>query len=276
MHPFLQKMLTTENRAVAYLLMGSGSDKEAREFSHSLICEQRSGCGECPPCQKFLHGTYPDFLRIESDKGTIRIDAIREMIGRIQFKPMIGRVSVVVIDQADRMTEEAANALLKTLEEPPSHAIFILTTSISEKLPATLKSRCQKIFLIPDKAFNAEAWNELLPLWREKILPIFSRPTPFSVVSSLVEEIPQEKEELLAWLDLMKVWWRDLAVFASTRAEKDLLFASPQEITPLLVHRMPERIFEEMDQILETERAIEGNVLKPLALERLLTQLVRP
>ncbi len=265
MHPLLQKILHAEKKGTATLLIGREMNEEARELCHALICP-KSRC----------EATHPDFLVVQPEKGAIRIDKIRDLIGRIQFKPIANPLFPVLIEEAERMTEEAANAFLKTLEEPPSHTLFFLTTPIPERLPATLRSRCQKIFLSTPQGEERERWKETLPLWREKFLPLFSGSTDFSTLSSLVEELSLEKEELESWLNFMKVWWRDLAVCTATPEASPLLLAAPQELIPLLQKRTLGRIFREIDCLIETERAIEANVSRPLALERLLMHLTTP
>jgi DNA polymerase-3 subunit delta' len=103
-------------------------------------------CGKCAACTRIARGVHPDVLLIEpGDSGSIRIDPIRDAIDRSTYRPFEGRRRVVIIDEADALVPQAQNALLKTLEEPPSASIFILVTSRPDALLPTVLSRCPRL-----------------------------------------------------------------------------------------------------------------------------------
>jgi DNA polymerase-3 subunit delta' len=103
-------------------------------------------CGECQACVKIARGVHPDVLVVEpGENGTIKIDQIREVVDRSAFRPFEGRRRVVIVDDADAMVAPAQNALLKTLEEPPSSSIFVLVTSRPDVLLPTVRSRCIRL-----------------------------------------------------------------------------------------------------------------------------------
>ncbi|MFP4472877.1 MAG: DNA polymerase III subunit delta' [Candidatus Omnitrophota bacterium] len=140
--------------AHAYLFHGpSGSGKwtTAVNVARALNCDVNSSgtdhaCGECPSCQKIASGNHPDVVLV--DEGTdekIRIERVRELISRGHLRPYEGRYKVVLIRHADMMTVEAANALLKTLEEPSGQSLMILLTSSPQRLLSTIRSRCHGI-----------------------------------------------------------------------------------------------------------------------------------
>ncbi len=107
-------------------------------------------CGSCSACSRIARNVHPDVMLIEpGDTGTIKIDVVREAIDRSGYRPFEGRRRVVVIDDADALVVGAQNALLKTLEEPPSASMFVLVSSRSDALLATVRSRCPRLRFRP-------------------------------------------------------------------------------------------------------------------------------
>ncbi|HHW47797.1 MAG TPA: DNA polymerase III subunit delta' [Clostridiaceae bacterium] len=123
---------------------GIGKKTMARIFAGLLLCEEGSGgrrCGKCMPCRLFDSGSNPDFREINPADASIKIDDIRDMQSDIIIRPLYSDRKVYLIVDADRMTEQAQNCLLKTLEEPPSYAVIILTSSNNDALLETILSR---------------------------------------------------------------------------------------------------------------------------------------
>ena len=103
-------------------------------------------CGTCASCTRIARLVHADVLLIEpGDTGVIKVDQVREVIERAGYRPFEGRRRVVIVDEADAMLSEAQNALLKTLEEPPSASMFVLVTSRPDELLPTVRSRCQRL-----------------------------------------------------------------------------------------------------------------------------------
>lgn len=135
--------------AHAYLFCGprgTGKTTMARLLAKSLNCESPSGaepCNKCQSCQAINSGSAMDIMELDaaSNRG---INEIRELRDGVQFAPSALKYRVFIIDEAHMLTKEAFNALLKTLEEPPAHAIFILATTEAHKIPTTVASRCQR------------------------------------------------------------------------------------------------------------------------------------
>ena len=115
----------------------------ARALNCSALTPKGNPCNECANCVSVINGTFMDLLEVDaaSNRG---IDQIRELKEKLEFSPVEGRHKVYIIDEVHMLTTEAFNALLKTLEEPPSHVVFILATTDVHKLPATILSRCQR------------------------------------------------------------------------------------------------------------------------------------
>jgi DNA polymerase-3 subunit delta' len=127
--------------------------KGGNEGGYALAKEGNGGvidsCDECSSCKKIDAGVHPDFLLISPEGGQIRIEEIRAIDDILSFKPFEGRNKVVIVDEADTMNPFAANAFLKTLEEPPKDSLIILISSNPERLPDTIRSRCSRVNFTP-------------------------------------------------------------------------------------------------------------------------------
>jgi len=107
---------------------------------------ERDACGKCASCRRIERGVHPDVIVIEpGDTGSIKIEAIRDVVDRAGYRPFEGRRRVVIIDEADALVPPAQNALLKTLEEMPSASVFVLVSSIPDALLPTVRSRCPRL-----------------------------------------------------------------------------------------------------------------------------------
>ncbi len=146
----LKNAVKSDQLSHAYLFVGSrgtGKTSTARILAKAVNClkpkKDGNPCNKCEVCQAITNGNYMDLIEIDaaSNRG---IDQIRELKERIEFAPSKGRFKVYIIDEVHMMTKEAFNALLKTLEEPPAHIMFILATTDVHKLPPTILSRCQR------------------------------------------------------------------------------------------------------------------------------------
>ena len=137
---------------------GIGKSLLQKEFAHMILCSsnQEKPCATCKSLSRISRGSHPDFLQIEPEDGkTIKIEQIRYLQEKNCRKTSNFRKKVYIIRNSDKMTREAANGLLKTLEEPPNYAVLILLTENESKLLATIKSRCTKI------AFQALSEEEI-------------------------------------------------------------------------------------------------------------------
>ena len=130
----------------SYLMIGIpgiGKKMIAKEYAKAILClDENKSCNTCKSCIEFDSNNNPDFLYIEPNGNSIKIDQIRKLQKEIQEKPIISNKKVYIIDNADLMTKEAQNCLLKTLEEPPEFAVIILIDSNENSFLETIKSRC--------------------------------------------------------------------------------------------------------------------------------------
>lgn len=139
----------------AYLFIGKtgiGKTTMALEFAKALLCRgQDKPCGGCIPCEKIEHRNHPDVLITGLDKGenTIKISQVRRLIATLPVKPYESDLRISIIQRGDCMTPEAQNALLKSLEEPEAHNVFIITAENDQKILNTIRSRCQVLNFEP-------------------------------------------------------------------------------------------------------------------------------
>ena len=133
----------------AYLLCGSrgtGKTTTAKVLSRAINClnpENGEPCGHCEACRQLENENNLDIVEIDAASNN-GVDEIRDLRDKVKYPPTIGRYKVYIIDEVHMLSIGAFNALLKTLEEPPAHAVFILATTEPQKLPATILSRCQR------------------------------------------------------------------------------------------------------------------------------------
>lgn len=225
---------------------------------------------------KSSQATHADLIRIAPEKNTIKIETIRDLLSRVMLKPVQAERMVIIIEEADAMTTGAANALLKTLEEPPAYVLFLLLTSRPEELPATIRSRCQRVRLqIPNESLRKNL-SELYGSLEAELAPLFgpSR-TPFATASKLAEAVTAESEKVYPCLELLKALWHDVAILRGAGTSQALLLPALEgKLSAIAGRKGSETIADDLDLILETERAIDGNVHKALALERLFYRLM--
>jgi DNA polymerase III subunit delta' len=125
---------------------GSGRSNAARAFAAALQC-RRGGCGECLSCRTSLAGSHADVIRVVTDQSTIKVATVRELVRSAALSPAGGRWQVVIVEDADRLTEQAADALLKSLEEPPPRTVWLLCAPTVEDVVPTIRSRCRTLVL---------------------------------------------------------------------------------------------------------------------------------
>ena len=255
-----------ENNRVshAYILngeRGSGKKMLANLFAMTLLCEtgDNEPCGKCHSCKQAESGNHPDIIRVTHEKpNSISVDDIRTQVNNtVDIKPYQGPYKVYIIRQADMMTPQAQNAILKTIEEPPSYAVFLLLTENAETLLPTINSRCVMLKLrnikdtlikkylmenleIPDykadmcTAFaqgnmgraimlaNSDHFNEI----REEAVQLLKHINEMELneIVAAVKNISVYKLEITDYLDIIMIWYRDVLLYKATKEIDKVVF----------------------------------------------------
>lgn len=146
----LNKIIEQEKLSHSYMFIGPegiGKTLFAKEFAKMILCENsyNKPCNTCKSCIEMQNNNNPDLIEIEPTQGTIKIEQVRQLQSKVLEKPIISNKKVYIIKDADCMTKESQNCLLKTLEEPPSYITIIMTGSNESMFLNTIKSRCIKV-----------------------------------------------------------------------------------------------------------------------------------
>jgi len=194
---------------------GLGKHALALGLAQGLLCETPRtdglGCGTCPGCHYAIAGAHPDLMRLEllqidAETGEleavdqIRIDRVRGVIAALELSSHRQRARVAVIAPAERMNLEAANALLKTLEEPPAGAYLILVTDAPARLPATIVSRCRKLATPRPTADEAKAWLDAQGVADPELALAQAGGAP---LAAFAHADPGVREERHAWVEAL-------------------------------------------------------------------------
>lgn len=283
---------------------GVGKRLAALELAKALNCAgpapERDACDACAACRLADRGAHPDLLAVAPEGRSLKIAQVREVERHVALTPYAGRRVVAILDAAEAMTLEAANAFLKTLEEPPSAAVLILVSAAPTSLLPTIRSRCQEVRFgpLPDEVLAdvlveggigpeearraaelgagsltlARAWAERFPrerqdaLWRETWDSLASAGRALALAKKLYEEY-QGRRDLVPWLlTLLAAWARDLA---RPPAEAGAGAAARPAGDPVSLRTA----LAFYDAVAATQAALESNVNLRLALEAMLLRM---
>ena len=237
-------------------------------------------CDECSSCKKIDSGVHPDLLVISPEGGQIRIEEIRSINDTLSLKPFEGRWKVVVVDEASTMNPYAANAFLKTLEEPPKDSLIILVSSNPERLPDTIRSRCSRVNFTP---LSYDACKEVIEKFisqesknsndsRLATLARLSMGRPGLAVSAdllderewflrLLQEMMKaekegwtSKEEMEKWFELILILLRDIVITKITKDRRNLIYIDLKEYIKEFSSAMDLKVIIDCYQKLNTLR----------------------
>ena len=309
----LQEGLANERVAHAYLFSGPpqiGKTHLAQVLAQALNCTQPDPpCGECPSCQKIAARTHPD-VRVIVGEGageSIKIDQVRALQREAILFPYEGQYRVFILRRMDQASVEAANSLLKTLEEPPAHVVLILTAVQVEALPATVVSRCQRLDLRPITQRQVAEALQKRGVTRDKAqllgrlsggrigwaIQAAERDEPLSQRQQGLEQLIQllsatrvERFDFASkasrdaascrdLIELWAVWWRDLLLQRATGGGHLVNLDRADELRQL-AHRIDlSQAWAVLAALESTAAQIDANVNARLALEGLLLKLPR-
>ena len=223
---------TIENKNISHSFMfvgkpGIGKKQFAHQYAEMIMCLQDGKCdgnsAKCDSCVKFEGNANPDYAEILPDGKILKIEQIRNLQARIVEKPITSRRKVYVIDDADLMSEESQNCLLKTLEEPPEYAVIILIVSNESRILPTIKSRC---VIIKFQPLTSKEIKQVKPELSDDLIQLLE--------GSLqdAENIEQKKEQYAQLLNLVNVLENKQLVEVFNSA--DLLYKGKDDIITLL------------------------------------------
>ena len=286
---------------------GSGKKLLAGTFAATLQCEAggTEPCQKCDSCKKAMGKNHPDIIMVSHEKpGTITIDEIRDqVIHDVDIRPYYSPYKIYIIADADMMTPQAQNALLKTIEEPPKYAVIMLLTNNIGGLLPTIQSSCVRLDLkvvndglvkkylmehlhVPDyqaeidasfaqgsigKAKEAATSQEFAEM-TQNALRILKYANTMEVyeLSDAIKNLSAEKQNINDYLDIFQFWFRDVLMFKATREIDNLVFK--QEIN-YIKEQAKVRSYENLEKILDsiqkTKVRLKANVNFELALELL-------
>ena len=307
----INKSLHTGKISHAYIFYGekgSGKKTLADLFARALQCmaDGDKPCNQCISCKQALNRNQPDIIYVQHEKpGIISVDEIRKQVNNdIAIKPYSSERKIYIIDEAEKMNVQAQNALLKTLEEPPSYATIMLLTTNLEAMLQTIRSRCVTLTMkpVPDVELQRYLMRDVqVPDYKASICAAFARGNVGRAkelaVSPEFDELKEETLQLLkslsekslsdlatfsktkadkssnteGFLELLQMWYRDVLLYKSTASSGNLIFGEEvQHIKRMAVKSTYEGLNRILNSIEEARMRLAGNVNAELTLEWLL------
>ena len=277
---YFREMAGRDQVGHAFILEGDSGEgwrKLAEEFAATVQCEHRNFCGRCPSCQAYQSGNHPDIIQVTHEKkDSIGVDEIRaQLVDDMAIKPYSSPYKVYLVDEAEKLTVQAQNALLKTLEEPPVYGIILLLTTNTEMLLPTIRSRCINLKV-------RSGGRVSLGLTEEQRAELFAlvHDLPDYRAAELADEakkIKEWKQDIASLLNFFRYWYRDVLVWKSTQGKGLLMFPEEERYyrarSEALSYAQLNRIF---DQIQEAESRVRSNVNYELTWELLLLEMKNP
>lgn len=298
----------------AYLFQGEegvGKEALARTFAAGLQCQSESTdkpCKECVSCRQMESGNQPDVIWVTREKASLGVDEIREQLcNTMDIKPFSSPYKIYLVPEAEKMTEAAQNALLKTIEEPPEYGIVILMTSNISALLPTIQSRCLTMEFRPLSTAVVESFVKehcQVPDYQARASAAFAQGNlgkamryaksedfierkdhiisllrhveqmDLSEMLAVIKDLGTRKDEVRDYIDLMVLWYRDVLLFKATKDINQLLF---QDEASYISREASHRSYEKIEEILQAfEKAkvrLRANVNFDITMELMLLTL---
>ena len=272
----------------AYLFQGEegvGKEALARTFAAGLQCQSESAdkpCKECVSCRQMESGNQPDVIWVTREKASLGVDEIREQLcNTMDIKPFSSPYKIYLVPEAEKMTEAAQNALLKTIEEPPEYGIVILMTSNISALLPTIQSRCLTMEFRPLSTAVVESYVKehcQVPDYQARASAAFAQGNlgkamryaksedfierkdhiisllrhveqmDLSEMLAVIKDLGTRKDEVRDYIDLMVLWYRDVLLFKATKDINQLLF---QDEASYISREASHRSYEKIEEILQ-------------------------
>ena len=298
----------------AYLFQGEegvGKEALARTFAAGLQCQSESAdkpCKECVSCRQMESGNQPDVIWVTREKASLGVDEIREQLcNTMDIKPFSSPYKIYLVPEAEKMTEAAQNALLKTIEEPPEYGIVILMTSNISALLPTIQSRCLTMEFRPLSTAVVESYVKehcQVPDYQARASAAFAQGNlgkamryaksedfierkdhiisllrhveqmDLSEMLAVIKDLGTRKDEVRDYIDLMVLWYRDVLLFKATKDINQLLI---QDEASYISREASHRSYEKIEEILQAfEKAkvrLRANVNFDITMELMLLTL---
>lgn len=307
---YFQNAIRMQKFSHAYILNGEdgmGKNLLASIFATTLQCEAHdvNPCGVCKSCLQAMSKNHPDIKHVTHEKASISVDDIRSQLNNdIQIKPYSSRYKVYIIDEAEKLTEQAQNALLKTIEEPPEYAVILLLTNNSNLFLETILSRCVNLNIkavpkenikkylmenvkVPDyqaelsatfangnlgKAIDLSSSEEFSQIKSDVVrLMKYIDEYELSEIMGAIKKFAENKAIINDYLDLILLWYRDVLMFKATM-DANLIFY--KEEVQDIKKQGSSKSFEALDHIIkvldDTKKRLLANVNFEIAMELLL------
>ncbi len=311
-----QNALKLNKVSHAYIINGersSGKEFAAKVFAAALQCENpgtllgmTEPCGECLSCKQMATGNQPDVIYITHEKpGTIGVEDIRGQInGTVAIKPYSSRRKVYIINDGEKMTVQAQNALLKTLEEPPEYTVILILTTNVEALLSTILSRCVVLNMKPVKDSQVKRFlmeDMQVPDYKAEICAAFARGNigkakmlassedfdrvkdeavtllkyindmEISEIVAAIKKISEYKLDVNDYMDILSIWYRDVLLFKATHDANHLIFREEIQYIRKVADRSTYEGIEDIINALDKAKGrLNANVNFDLTMELLL------
>ena len=307
----LGNALSTGKVSHAYIINGeknAGKEFIARVFAMALQCEKGGAepCQECRSCKQALSNNHPDIIRVIHEKpNTISVDDIRSQVNNdVAIKPYSSAYKIYIINEAEKMTPQAQNAILKTLEEPPAYAVILLLTANLNALLPTILSRCVVLNMKPvsDELVRQYLMEQLkVPDYKAEVCVAFARGNvgkakalassedfenvkaealsllkyiqdmELTEIVAAIKKITEFKLEINDYLDIFAVWYRDVLLFKATNDVNHLVFREEIQTIRKTAQRSSYEGIETVVQALDTaKKRLDANVNFELVMELLI------
>ena len=312
-----KKAIANHKISHAYILTGEagmGRKSIANAFAMTLLCEKGGSepCMSCHSCKQVMSGNHPDLIYVTHEKpGSIGVDDVREQINdTIMIRPYSSYYKIYIVDEAEKMTVQAQNALLKTIEEPPAYAVIILITTNQEAFLPTILSRCVQMKLKPLKDFTIKNYltqnlhiaekdadicaafargnlgkaihlalsDEFRELFQKVMVLVKNVGTmDISMLLDCIREMREQNFDIGEVLDLMQLWYRDVLMFKVTKDMNLLIFKDEYKMINETGEKVDYAGLEAILAAIDTARTrLNANVNMELAMELLLLTMKHP
>lgn len=309
---YMKKTLERQQVSHAYIISGEegmGKSLLARAFAQALLCDEGgvTPCGRCHSCIQFASGNHPDVAWVTHEKASIGVDEIRsQLVDPMLIKPYHSRFKIYIVDEAELLTVQAQNALLKTIEEPPEYGVVMLLTTNPDSFLQTIRSRCTMLKMVPlpdeeitqylqrqgvpaDQAETCAAFargnlgkgiglskSEDFAHMRELLVGMLAkvRRMELSEIMAFIKQLKDDGLDNADTLDFCELWYRDILYRMATGQSDRLIFKSEKDVIERLARESDYRKLQQViEAIAQAKVRLTANVNFETTMELVLLQM---